>query len=612
VAGTLAAPAGARPILARTTGAQRRSEPSVVLDAVGAALALAAVAWQVVSWAASGGSPWPGIGVLLAAAGALAAGRLAFGSQASLAPMMVVAVAVALALFFPRGLFGDGAASGPFHYGNAKGAFFLQAALAGGIVAMTAPRRPIRIAGGAAAVAFTAMALTAGALPATVTLLVVPVALLAPFGPRQVPLAVVTGSILVVAAVAFTVGVASGPAAGADDVVDREVISRLDERVPLWRAAFALLHERPVAGVGPGRFQAESGVGAGDRDLRWAHHEFLQQGAEGGVPALVLLGLLFAWGFARLWATPRPRGGTVLGAASLAALGLQASADYVLHFPAVVIAAGAVLGAAQAGDRPIAAEAFLRKAVKSGALAAGSLAGRRREGDVTVLLYHRVGAGSREVDVAAEAFEAQAEELARRGMVRTLDEALEGRGGVVLTIDDGYGDFHDRVLPVLARHRLPALLYLATGLVEDGLAPSEEALTWAQLREAVATGLVRVGSHTHTHADLAAASPEAIEEEMRRSKGLVEDRLGIACRHFAFPWGVASPEAEAAARRHFESAALRWGTNRRGRMEPYRLARTPVMRSDGPVFFRAKVNGLLDGEALAYRLLRRGPWRVPS
>jgi hypothetical protein len=28
-------------------------------------------------------------------------------------------------------------------------------------------------------------------------------------------------------------------------------------------------------------------------------------------------------------------------------------------------------------------------------------------------------------------------------------------------------------------------------------------------------------------------------------------------------------------------------------------------------FFRAKVKGRLDGEALAYRLLRRGPWGRP-
>ncbi|HEX9890534.1 MAG TPA: polysaccharide deacetylase family protein, partial [Actinomycetota bacterium] len=68
-------------------------------------------------------------------------------------------------------------------------------------------------------------------------------------------------------------------------------------------------------------------------------------------------------------------------------------------------------------------------------------------------------------------------------------------------------------------------------------------------------------------------------------------------------------EADRAARDLFRTAALSaWRTNRRGRTDLHRLGRTPVLRSDGPRFFRAKVRGMLDGEALAYRVLRRGPW----
>ena len=56
-------------------------------------------------------------------------------------------------------------------------------------------------------------------------------------------------------------------------------------------------------------------------------------------------------------------------------------------------------------------------------------------------------------------------------------------------------------------------------------------------------------------------------------------------------------------------AALGWWTNRADRLDSYRLGRTPVLRNDGLAFFRAKVDGMLDAEALAYRALRRGPWR---
>lgn len=255
-----------------------------------------------------------------------------------------------------------------------------------------------------------------------------------------------------------------------------------------------------------------------------------------------------------------------------------------------------------------------RKAVKVAALAGGPFA-RRRPGDVVVLVYHRVADGSSEIDLPPRTFERQLAALVEREPVLSFDgavAALNGggngvaRGGVALTFDDGTSDFYDAALPLLRRYRVPALLYLATGSVEDRATP--DSLSWGQLREAIGTGLVTVGAHTHSHADLSRAGERQASDEMRRSKELVEDRLGTACRHFAYPWGVASPAADAVARRLFDTAALGWGTNRRHGTDPHRLGRTPVLRSDGDLFFRAKVRGLLDGEALAYRALRRGPW----
>jgi hypothetical protein len=58
--------------------------------------------------------------------------------------------------------------------------------------------------------------------------------------------------------------------------------------------------------------------------------------------------LVFVWGFARLWVHPAPDVMVALGAASLAALGLHACVDYVLHFPAVPLTAAALVGTAQA------------------------------------------------------------------------------------------------------------------------------------------------------------------------------------------------------------------------------------------------------------------------
>jgi peptidoglycan/xylan/chitin deacetylase (PgdA/CDA1 family) len=258
-------------------------------------------------------------------------------------------------------------------------------------------------------------------------------------------------------------------------------------------------------------------------------------------------------------------------------------------------------------------ESAARIGAKVAALPLGA-AFRRREGDVVILCYHRVGAGQREIDIPRHRFAEQLEWMAALGDVMSLDGALSTiGGGVVLSFDDGFRDFYDIVLPMLTAAGVPAVLYLATGFVDTGDPRSDvgpdDALTWGMLEEVASTGLVTIGSHTHRHIDLSRAIEEEADDEMRRSKELIEERLGRSCDHFAYPWGKASAAADRAARRHFKTAALdAWRINRAGRIELHRLGRTPIFRSDSGFFFRAKTRGQLDGERLAYRALRKGPW----
>lgn len=180
----------------------------------------------------------------------------------------------------------------------------------------------------------------------------------------------------------------------------------------------------------------------------------------------------------------------------------------------------------------------------------------------------------------------------------------------MVTFDDGYRDFHESALPLLARYRVPATLYLATGLVANGTGVTpRNVLTWTQLREVSSSGLVTIGSHTHGHTDLSRATEPEAESEMRRSQELIEDNLGTACEDFAYPWAVGGSAADRVARRLFRTAALdAWRTNRADRIDLHRLGRVPILRSDGRFFFRCKVRGQLDSEAWLYRALGRGPW----
>ena len=175
-----------------------------------------------------------------------------------------------------------------------------------------------------------------------------------------VPLAVVVGwrgfgrrsliwfGALVVAAVLFTTatGAAFRPGGDQSALVSGAMSAFSVRRVVLWHDAWVLAIDHPLTGVGPGRFRLESPTALADADASWAHQEFLQMGAEGGFPAMMLLVLLFLWGLARLGAGPRFGAPALIAAVAITALGLHASIDYVLHFPQIPVATAVLLGAA--------------------------------------------------------------------------------------------------------------------------------------------------------------------------------------------------------------------------------------------------------------------------
>ncbi|MFM8238635.1 MAG: polysaccharide deacetylase family protein [Actinomycetota bacterium] len=241
-----------------------------------------------------------------------------------------------------------------------------------------------------------------------------------------------------------------------------------------------------------------------------------------------------------------------------------------------------------------------RRALKAAARFSDRIRPRRL--GVVVLCYHRVGADTgSEVDLPPDLFDAQLTALAASGRVCRLGDALErlaGAGptdGVVLTFDDGSADFVDHVVPALVRHGLPATLYLATGAVGPGAntVSGGMPLSWSALADAVTTGLVDVGSHTHGHLLLDRADPDPAAVDLDRSISLITEHLGRVPIDFAYPKAVAPSAANAeAVRRRFRSAALA-GTraNVVGRTDPYRLARSPVQVSDGMRYFTAKATG---------------------
>jgi peptidoglycan/xylan/chitin deacetylase (PgdA/CDA1 family) len=72
----------------------------------------------------------------------------------------------------------------------------------------------------------------------------------------------------------------------------------------------------------------------------------------------------------------------------------------------------------------------------------------------------------------------------------------------------------------------------AVGHGADGMLP----MTWAMVADLAREGFV-VGSHTRNHAWLTVEAPEAVADELRGARAVLERRLAAPVRHFAYPDG---------------------------------------------------------------------------
>lgn len=233
-----------------------------------------------------------------------------------------------------------------------------------------------------------------------------------------------------------------------------------------------------------------------------------------------------------------------------------------------------------------------------------------------ILIYHQIDAGlGRQMEVTEKAFVRQLDWMMDNGNVVDLETALARRGELesdgffVLTFDDGYLDFYERGWPHLQRRGLPFVLYVATQPIETrvSLKPGGRAdpPSWGQIAAMLDSGLVTVGAHTHTHPDLRSALPETVEVELQTSDELIEKRLGLRPRHFAYPGGYWSTYADPTVRKRYESAVLGSGSPITASSDPWLLNRVPVQLSDWFAVFRRKMATGLEWEDRVRRRLNR-------
>ncbi len=186
---------------------------------------------------------------------------------------------------------------------------------------------------------------------------------------------------------------------------------------------------------------------------------------------------------------------------------------------------------------------------------------------LAILAYHKVGASS---DDGAETWYYMPEETLR-AQLESLKEAgwqfvdaqtaVEGLArpevlperAALVTFDDGYRSLF-RALPLLAELDCPAAVFVPTGYIgdrsrfdENSEEPPEPICDWDELRELEAAG-VSVQSHGVSHRAFSELEPAEIEEELIRSKAVLEEGLGKQVALFSFPYGDAGTDPAAVRR----------------------------------------------------------------
>jgi peptidoglycan/xylan/chitin deacetylase (PgdA/CDA1 family) len=262
-------------------------------------------------------------------------------------------------------------------------------------------------------------------------------------------------------------------------------------------------------------------------------------------------------------------------------------------------------------------------------VAAASLDGETKPGRACILEYHRV-AQTRALygcvdnwNVTPSNFERQARWLAEETECVPLEQLFAkirsgqpGKPLVALSFDDGFANFHQNVLPVLRRYRLPATLTVVTRFVgsstpfpfdlwgEHVLSKIPDIawrpITWPELEECVASGCVSVGSHSHNHLMASHCSPAELVEEVETSREIIKRRLGRAqAGSYCYPYGCSilnevNTDYVAAVQNAGYQLAI---TTDLGLVcpdsSPFRLPRVEVHAWDSPAMVRAKVLGHL-------------------
>lgn len=126
----------------------------------------------------------------------------------------------------------------------------------------------------------------------------------------------------------------------------------------------------------------------------------------------------------------------------------------------------------------------------------------------------------------------------------SLEDIFAGSGyrGVLLTFDDAYKEFYEKIYPILKKESIPAVLCVPVKHVGGynvwdckDYRNRVPLMSWEELRRV--SEEVEIASHGLTHVRLSGLAREEAWSEIYDSKKVLEDAIGKEVRAFCYPYG---------------------------------------------------------------------------
>jgi peptidoglycan/xylan/chitin deacetylase (PgdA/CDA1 family) len=176
-----------------------------------------------------------------------------------------------------------------------------------------------------------------------------------------------------------------------------------------------------------------------------------------------------------------------------------------------------------------------------------------RATSIPILLYHRFGpVVTDQMTVTTGVFESQLKYLSQKGYVvitlRQLVDSYLGKGhtlpskSLVITADDGHRSVYTDMFPLLKRYQVPATLFIYPSAISN----ASYAMTWGQLKEMKASGLLDFQSHSFWHPNFKkekerldpSGYERLVEMQLKKSREKLERELNTKVDMLAWPFGI--------------------------------------------------------------------------